>query len=110
MERPRLSRPANNMMLFLSAGFNPFLPCGGQDGARLRWHGKGRFLDKNTHTYSFVLLSLSEPKVSTKLTSNLEIRWRPNVMPNVCVASAHDLVYFPKFLTILQDTKGILKP
>lgn len=41
--------PANNLMLFLSAGYNPFLPCGGQDGARPRWYGKGE--------------SFSQPKV-----------------------------------------------
>lgn len=31
----------NNPLLFLTAGYNAFLPCRGQDGARSRWHGKG---------------------------------------------------------------------
>lgn len=37
--------PTDNLMYFFSAGDNPFLPCGGQDGARPRWYGKGEFLE-----------------------------------------------------------------
>lgn len=33
----------HNVMLFLSPGDDPFVPRGGQDGTRPRWHGKGQF-------------------------------------------------------------------